>query len=161
MITATCSGTVCARTRSSSSVSPSFSRSARAGTPDGVTAIGLHRTRRVASNGSDLLLLLLHELVDLADESVRRLLDLVVTAPLLVFGDGRLLVLHHRLQLVVRLAADVADGDPTFFRHLADVLRELLPALLRHRRHREADDLAVVHGRDAEIGLEDGLLDRP
>src|SRR5687768_6297330 len=125
MITATCSGTVCARTRASSSLSPSFSRSARARTPDGVTAIGLLWTRCFASNGRLLLLLLRHELVGLADDSVRRLLDLVVAAPLLVFGDGRLLVLLHRLQLVVRLAADVVDGDPTFFRHLADVLSEV------------------------------------
>src|SRR5439155_22295389 len=78
------------------------------------------------SEREDLLLLLLQELVDLHDVLVRRLLDLIVPAALLVLGDGRLLVLRHRLELVVRLAPDVADGDAPLFRHFPRALRQLL-----------------------------------
>src|SRR5205807_8425596 len=53
------------------------------------------------------LFLLLQQLVDLRDVLVGRLLDLVVPSPLLVLGD--LLVLGERLELLVRLAAEVPD----------------------------------------------------
>src|SRR5262245_37579041 len=182
MMTATCAGTGCERTRASSSCSPSPSR---AGAFDGARLrmrespglpcvdawLGVHDAqlchtgyraasfpeRRRSLERQDLLLLLLQQLVDLGHELVGGLLHLVVGAALLVLG--RFLLLGGRLQLVVRLAPHVAHGHPGVLGHLVHGLHQLLAALLRRRGHVQTDELAVVHGREAEIGLLDGLLD--
>src|SRR5688500_1436056 len=100
MMTATWEGTPCADTSSTSSGSPSV---------PSVAASGILRFSAMGRGPSrlerqDLLLLLLQRLVDLGDEAVGRLLDLVVTAALLVLGH--LLVLGEHLELVVGVAAD-------------------------------------------------------
>src|SRR5688572_4218657 len=153
MMTATWAGTPCADTSAMSSGSPSV---------PSVAGSGIARFSAMGCGPpwlerEDLLLLLLQGLVDPGDEAVGGLLDLVVAPALLVLGD--FLVLGERLELVVGVAADVAHRHPRILRHLARGLHELLAALLGGRGHREPDDLAVVGGRDAEVGLRDGLLD--
>src|SRR3989338_1093782 len=156
MMMATCSGTGWARTRASSSASPSSAGAApaRALVPFTAMRWSSHRTLE----GQNFLLLLLQELVDPGDVLVGGLLDLVVAAALVVFGD--LLVLRHGLEPVVRLPAHVAHGHPRLLGHLVDGLDELLAALLGGRGHRETQELAVVDRGDPEVGGDDRLLHR-
>ena len=58
------------------------------------------------------------------------------------------------------MTPDVAHGDPSFLRAVMDLFDQLLPALLRERREREPDHVAVVAGRDPDIALHDRALDR-
>src|SRR5262245_1589306 len=100
---------------------------------------------------------LLRQLVHPAHELVGRLLDGVVAATLLVLGH--LLVLCEGLQLVVGLSPDVPDRHPRVLRELVHGLGELLAPVLGEGRQGEADHLAVVGGREAEVRLRDRLLD--
>ena len=70
-----------------------------------------------------------------------------------------LAVLDELLEVLDRVAAHVAHGDPALLGHLLHELDELLAALLGQLRDRQADQLAVVRRRQAEIGLLDRLLD--
>src|SRR5262245_37868185 len=137
MITATCSGRGCARIAASSRASSISAAAAErrdwSGAIDDVIRL----------DGENFLFLFLEQLVHPRAEAVGRLLDLLVRAPLLVLGD--LLVLGQSLELVVGLAAHVADGDAALFRHLAHGLGQLLAALLRQRGYHQPDQLAVVH----------------
>ena len=92
------------------------------------------------------------------DVLVGDLLDLVEAAPLVVFGD--LVVLQQLLQLVVGVAAHLADAVAAFLGVLVHELRQLLAALLGQRGNRDADDLAVVGRVQPEVGAADRLLDR-
>src|SRR5207245_6988823 len=85
------------------------------------------REAAVPLDGHDLRFLLLQDLVDLLDVLVRHLLDL---------GHGLLLVvlahlvpLEHPLEVVVDVAAHVADGCPALLRALVRVLYQALLAL--------------------------------
>src|SRR5215510_3351303 len=104
MMMATCSGTVWASTPSRSSSS--------LGMGAVETRVDLRDMDRVhrSLEGEDFLLLFLEELVDLGDELVRRLLDLIVAAPLLVLRD--LLVLGHAFELLVGFPAEIPHDDP-------------------------------------------------
>src|SRR5262245_45669888 len=96
--------------------------------------------------------------VDVVNVPVRELLDLVLGAAIVVLGDEALL--QHFLELVHEVVPDGADRDARTFRLVACHLREFLAALLGHRRQRQPDDLARRVGREAEVGLQDRLLDR-
>src|ERR1700675_3261888 len=109
------------------------------------------------SDGEDFLLLLLRELVDLGDEPVGGLLDLIEGAPLFVLRY--LLALGKRLETVVGVPTDIADGHTRVLGEFAHRLGELLAPFLRQGRHDEADELAVIARREAEVGLLDRLLD--
>ncbi len=106
----------------------------------------------------DLRFLLLQGRVDLLDVLVRELLDLGEGVLLVVLAD--VVVLEQLLQVLVRVAAHVADGDAALLGVLVGDLHEVLAALLRQRRHRDPDDLAVVLRVEVEVGGADGLLDR-
>ena len=71
-----------------------------------------------------------------------------------VVGAG-VSVLLELLQVVHGVAADVARGDAALLGHVPNLLHELLAPLLGELRDREADDLAVVGRRQAEIRLLD------
>jgi hypothetical protein len=58
------------------------------------------------------------------------------------------------------VAADVADGDPSLLGDAVDHLDELLAALLGELGDLQADHVAVVRGRQPEVGLHHRLLDR-
>src|SRR5262245_53872062 len=122
MMMATCSGTGCARRASRSRAS---SWSGLTAAPSGARSAAMDGSIRLG--GEDLLFLFLQQLVHLPDESIGRLLDLLVAAPLFILGD--LLVLGHGLQLVVGLPSKIPNGHPPLFGHLADRLGELLAAL--------------------------------
>ena len=90
--------------------------------------------------------------------AVGELLQLDLGA-VLVVGAGLAGVLELA-QVVHDVAADVADRDPALLRDVADDLDELAAALLVELGHAEADELAVVVRRQADVGLHDRLLDR-
>eukprot|EP00166_Cyanidium_caldarium_P001937 ctg_204.g148 len=56
-------------------------------------------------------------------------------------------------------AADVAQGDARILGHLFGHLDQLASPLLSHRRHGDADQVAVGGRRQAQVALDDGLLD--
>ena len=53
----------------------------------------------------------------------------------------------------------IADCDLAVLGHTPDDLHEILAPLLGQCRDREADELAVVRGREPQVGLLDGALD--
>ena len=67
------------------------------------------------------------------------------------FSDG--------LEVLARVAAEVAHGDAAVLGHVLDDLDVLLAALLGERREVEPDDRAVVARVDAEVAVADRLLD--
>ena len=89
---------------------------------------------------------------------VRQLLDTLLGAVLIVLA--RLALVDELLEVVHDVPADVAHGDPPLLGHVADDLDELLAPLLGQLRDRQADHLAVVRRRQAEVGLLDRPLDR-
>ena len=104
---------------------------------------------RPSSQRHRLLFLRVHRLFDFRDVLVGELLDL---------GDGPLLVvlahfvaLEQLLQVVVDVAPHVADGHAAFLGVLVGGLDQELPTLLRELRNRDADELAVVDRRQAEV----------
>ncbi len=60
---------------------------------------------------------------------------------------------------IVGVAPDGAQGHAGFFAHAAGDLGEILAALFAQFGDGHADEAAVVEGRDADVGGEDGLLD--
>ena len=59
-----------------------------------------------------------------------------------------------------RVGARVAHGDPALLGELVDDLDQLLAPLLRERRERDPDQVALRRRVEAEPGVADGLLDR-
>src|SRR3989441_8409207 len=118
------------------------------------------RWMRVRRSGAtldlhDLGFLRLHRRVDELQVVVVQLLHILLGVLLLVLRD--VLGLFDPTD---RLGARVADGDAPFLGELVDDLDQLLAALLGERGDGDADDVAVVGGREAEVGGEDRLLDR-
>jgi hypothetical protein len=101
----------------------------------------------------------LQGLVDAFDRLVGELLNVVVHSLLFVLADGA--VFLGALQLVVGVAADVADGDLLLLGVLAGELGQLAPALLGQRRDRDADGCAVGDRIQAQARGPDGLFDGP
>jgi hypothetical protein len=86
---------------------------------------------------------------------VGELLRPLLGPPLLVVAH--VAVADEILQMVHDVAADVPHRDAALLGQVAHDLDELLAPLLGELRDRQADDLAVVRRRQAELGL----LDRP
>src|SRR3990172_11366003 len=104
----------------------------------------------------DLLFLLRQQLVDLFGQPIRDDLDDVL--PLFdVILRGFLLPLLP-LERLVGIPASVPDRHPTLLGDLPNHLDQLLAAFLRQGRDRNPDELPVVGRRDAQIRLEDRLL---
>ena len=80
---------------------------------------------------------------------VGQVLDVLFGLLLVVLGQFALLL--GLLDVVDRVAADVADGDLGVFGVFADLLGEVLAALLGQLREDEADNAAVILRVDAEI----------
>src|SRR3954454_391650 len=89
---------------------------------------------------------------------VRELLELLLGAALVVLAG--LAGVLELAQVVHDVAADVADRHAALLGDVADDLDELAAALLVELRHLQADQLAVVVGREPNVGLHDRLLDR-
>lgn len=113
---------------------------------------GSHR-----SDGHDLLLLLGDQLVELLRELFEQLLRLRLAVLRLVLGHALLLRL---LEILHRIATGVAQADAGRLGLAAHALDQLLAALLRQRRHREADRFAVVRRGQTDVRVDDRLLDR-
>src|SRR6266446_5803139 len=109
-------------------------------------------------NGEDLFLFGRADLVGHEDVSVGQLLQLRLQALYVVGRDTRALLL--RAHLLVRVAAQRADLDPTIFDLLVEHLYEVPPPFLVQRGDVEADDRAVGVRREAEVRRLDRLLDR-
>src|SRR5436190_8002810 len=110
------------------------------------------------SDLEDLGFLALQQLIDLLRVVVGELLDALLRAVLLVLAD--LALVDELLEVVDRVAADVAHCDAPLLGHPAHDLDELLAALLRELRDRQPNQLAVVRGRQAEVGFLNRPLDR-
>src|SRR5215207_1800735 len=110
------------------------------------------------SNLHDLGLFMPDQLVDRAHVLVSELLHLGLPTPLLVVADFA--VLDQLLEVLQDVAADVSNRDFSVLAVTTDELDELLAAFLGQLGDRETDDLAVVRGREAEVGLHHRLLDR-
>src|SRR5581483_5271068 len=100
----------------------------------------------------------LQQLVDRLRVLVRQLLDALLGAMLVVRAD--LAAVDEVLEVLHRVAPDLADGDAVLFREPAHDLDEILAPFLGQLRDRQADQLAVVRRRETEVGLLDRLLDR-
>src|SRR5262245_24452414 len=96
--------------------------------------------------------------VDIVHVPVGELLDLLLGATILVFRDQPLL--EHLLELVHEVVAHRANRDARTLGLVLGDLGELLAALLRHGRQGQADHLSRGVGRQAEVRLQDGFLDR-
>ena len=79
--------------------------------------------------------------VDLADVAVGRPLELLEEPVALVGAD--LAVLLELLEVVGRVAPEVADLDPRLLHALVDLAHEVVPPLLGQRRDVQANDRAV------------------
>ncbi len=66
-----------------------------------------------------------------------------------IFRD--LVLVLKPLERLLRVPPDVADGDPGLLGPLVHDLDQLLATLLGERREREADHVAVVRRREAEV----------
>src|SRR5487761_2421740 len=73
---------------------------------------------------------------------------------------GQALVLLERLELLARVTAHAAEGDLALLGLRAHDLDEGLATLLGEGGEGQADHVAVVGGREAEVGVGDRLLDR-
>src|ERR1035437_6767800 len=109
------------------------------------------------SDLEDLSLLLLGEIVNLADEAVGDVLHLGDVALDLVLGDVPLLL--QPAQVVDLVAANVAHRDARLLRLLLDELGELAAAILGQGRDGDADHLPVVAGVEPELAALESLLD--
>src|SRR5438034_9980639 len=103
----------------------------------------------------DLRFLSLHRGVHLLQMVVVQLLDVLLGVLLLVLGD-----VLGLLDPADRLGAGVADRDAACLGELVHDLYELPAAFFGQGGNRDADDAAVVGGREAEIGRENRLLNR-
>src|SRR6185437_5631464 len=108
-------------------------------------------------DGQELLFLRLHRRIHVLDETVGQLLHVVLCAAIIVLAD--LLVLQHGLDVLERVAADIADRHLGTFAFMADMLGEILAAFLGEWRHIEADHGTRSGGCDAEVGCHDGFFD--
>src|SRR4051812_1102966 len=106
----------------------------------------------------DLGLFGLQRVVELGHARVGELLELLLGAALVVLAG--LAGVLELAQVVHHVAADVADRHATLLGDVPDDLDELPAALLVELRDLEADQLAVVVRREADVGLHDRLLDR-
>src|SRR5262245_58303616 len=111
-----------------------------------------------ASDLQDLRFLALENLVDLGDVVIGELLGTLFSPTLLVVPH--VAVADELLEMVDAVAPDVPHGDPPFLGQVADHLDQLLAPLLRQRRDRQPDDLAVIRGRQAQVRLLQRALDR-
>src|SRR5581483_3466659 len=133
--------------------------SGRSGSINGLTRVSVRKREiRFSSDLHHFRFFALQQIVDLRDVLVGELLHARLGRALLVVAD--IALLHQLLEMLDRVAANVAHGDAAFLRHLPDHLDELLAPLLGELRDRQPDELAVVRRREPEIGLLDRLLDR-
>ena len=84
------------------------------------------------------------------------LLHVALSILLHVLGET---VLDALLELLDDVTTCVADAHLGLLALLAALLCKLLTALLRQRGNAQADNLAIVLGRDAHVAVHDGLLD--
>ena len=64
------------------------------------------------------------------------------------------------LMRVIAIAADVAHSGAVVFEEFVQVLDHVFAAFFGQRRHRHADNLAIVHGVQAEVGGTNGFFNR-
>src|SRR3954467_11393253 len=92
----------------------------------------------------------LEEIVDLLGGGVGVLLELRLGAALVVLADLPLLL--QLTQAVHDVPAGVADGRPPLLGDSVHPLHQLAATLLVQLGNLQADDIAVVGGREADVG---------
>src|SRR6478672_6159514 len=110
------------------------------------------------SDRHQLLFLGAYHLVDVLDGLVGEFLDVRFAACRLVLGD--LLVFQQLLDVVVGIAADIADGDLGVLPLAMDVLGQFLATLFGESGQVDADDGAGRVGRQAQVRRQDRYFDR-
>src|SRR4051794_22785417 len=103
-------------------------------------------------------LFVLHQIIDLTGVGMGGLVEFLLGVFDLVLA--RLAVLFDPVQLLHRLATDIAHGHPGVLSLGLGLLHELAAAFLGELGNGDADDVAVVAGVDAEVGIANGVLDR-
>ena len=98
----------------------------------------------------DVFRLQLSEVVDLLDVFVGEFLDLLLQELRLVFRDH---VFLQFLGVVVGVAADATDADFGFLGSVLGALHQLFTAFLGEGGHCDTQDLAVVDGVEAQVGV--------
>src|SRR3712207_3740051 len=91
------------------------------------------------------------------DVVVGQLLQLLLGPVLVVLGD--LALLAQLVEVFHLVAADVAHGDPRLLRHVAGYPDKLPATLLGELGYRQAYDLAVVLGVEADVRVPNTALD--
>src|SRR3954469_598248 len=104
-------------------------------------------------------LLVLEQVVDGVRVLLGRGVETLLGTRHVVLPD--LVVLLHLLQLLLRVTPEVADGDAALLGLVARDLDVLLAPLLGQLREDATDQLAVVGGGHAEVGVADRPLDVP
>src|SRR5215469_12436235 len=98
------------------------------------------------------------EIFDLFGFSVGELFEFFEGALVLVLAD--FLVFFELVDGFFDVPADVADGGTVVFERLVDLLDELLAPFAGGRGNRNAHDLAVGVGIEAEVGGANGLVNQ-
>src|SRR5579875_495446 len=117
-------------------------------------------TRPAHRRGSllhDLRFFLRRHLGDPLLEFLQQRLYFLFAAIALVFGH--FLGLLRLIEVLIAVAADVAASNLGVLGGFLDALHHLLTLFATHGRHLQADHLAVVVGRHAQIAGANGLLD--
>src|SRR5690606_37600129 len=130
--------------------------------PRGPAGRGHHRRRVRGGSGhrsdfEQLGFLVLDQVVDLVDVLVGGVLQLLLGAAHLVLTG--LAVARDAVQLLHRLAADVADRDARVLALAARHLHHLASAFLRQLGDDHSDDLPVVARVEPEVGVADRRLE--
>src|ERR1051326_4310072 len=110
------------------------------------------------SNRQDLLFFALQDFFETLEVVLRRRLDLLARAAVVVLGD--VLLLEHLLQELESVVTVRAHRHAVILRDLVEMTDDLLPPLGGELGDRDAQDLSVAHRVQAEVRLLDGLLDR-
>src|SRR5262245_6854899 len=97
----------------------------------------------------DFLRFLVREFRDLLFVGLEEALHLLFALVALVFGQS--FGLFGLLEAFIGIAANVAASDLGLFGRFLDAGDHLLPLLTGHRRHRQANQLAVAVGGHAEV----------
>src|SRR3954453_6421338 len=137
---------------------PSSTGSPRASAQRAFPSMMIATFSAVVSDFEDFLFLVLQELVELVNALVGELLERLFGAMLVVTAD--VAVLLEVAEVVHDVAADVAHSDAAVLGDPADDADQLLAPLLGQLGDRQADHVAVVAGRQPQVGLHDRLLDR-
>ena len=99
---------------------------------------------------------MLQQFIHFGDVFVGELLDLLFAAAGIVFRH--FFVFQQFFDVIVGIAAHVADRHAAVFGFAAHYFNQVFAALFSEHRHRHADKVAHRSGVQAEVGIADGFF---